>query len=110
MSYQHQQLASGRWTTLSFMEQMANIGSEIERAMRWREKGNTEYSKIAFERALELLELTISDSRNRERLKELTRLKEALIDYFEFDNEYHSTNKSWSNYFHSFNYASRLRR
>ncbi len=69
MTHQHQQLASGRWTRLSFIEQMANIGSEIERARRWKEKGNTEYFKMAFERALELLELTISDSRNRERLK-----------------------------------------
>lgn len=110
MNHQHQQLASGRWNKMPFFEQMANIGSEIERTLRWKEKGNKEYSKKAFERALELLEITISDSKNRSRLKELTRLRETLIDHFEFSNEYHSTEKSWRNYFYSFNYASRLGR
>lgn len=31
--YQHQQLASGRWAKMPFLEQMANIGSEVERAI-----------------------------------------------------------------------------
>lgn len=106
--YQHQQLASGRWAEMPFLEQMANIGSEVERAIRWKEKSNQEYSQLAFERALELLGLTISDSKNLKRLKELTRTREALIDYFKFNNDYHSTDRSWSNYFYSFNYASRL--
>jgi hypothetical protein len=110
MNIQHQELASGRWIKMSFFEQMANIGSEVERAMKWKKKGNAEYSKMAFERALELLNLTISDSNNKNRLKELVRLRETLNDYFAFKNEYHSTDKSWSNYFYSFNYASRLGR
>ncbi|MFH0969154.1 MAG: hypothetical protein V1804_01465 [Patescibacteria group bacterium] len=108
MNYQHQQLASGRWAEMPFFEQMANIGSEVERAMKWKGKGNQEYSHMAFNRALELLDLAISDIKNKNRLKELTRLRETLADYFEFKNEYNSTDKSWSNYFYSFNYASRL--
>ena len=110
MNYQHKELAQGRWFKLSFFEQMANIGSEVERAMRWRNKANQKYSQPAFERALELLDLTISDSKNLKRLKELTRTREALADYFAFNNDYHSTDKSWSNYFYPFNYASRLGR
>lgn len=39
MSALHRELAAGRWYTLSLVEQMANIGSEIERtmaaALRW---------------------------------------------------------------------------
>jgi hypothetical protein len=108
MSYQHQQLASGRWKSMLFIEQMANIGSEIERAIRWKGKGNPDYSNQAFERALELLEITITDKKNKHRLKELTRLKEMLADHFQFENEYRSTDKSWTNYFYPFNYASRL--
>ena len=110
MSYQHQQLASGRWNEMTFFEQMANVGSEVERAIKWKEKENGEYSRLAFERALELLALTISDDKNIKKLRELTRLREAINDYFEFDNEYHSTGESWSKYFYSFNYASRLGR
>jgi phenylalanyl-tRNA synthetase alpha subunit len=76
-----------RWQKLSFFEQIANIGSEIQRTVNWREK-NLEYSKLAFERALELIDLTIEDKKNQKsgRLKELLRTKELLIDYFCFDN------------------------
>jgi hypothetical protein len=43
MSYQHKDLAAGRWKRLSFVEQMANIGSEVERALRWRAKKNKRF-------------------------------------------------------------------
>ena len=36
MSYQSAGLAAGRWRQLTFLEQMANIGSEVERALNWR--------------------------------------------------------------------------
>jgi hypothetical protein len=39
MNYQHKELAAGRWKELSFFEQMANVGSEIERTVSWRKKG-----------------------------------------------------------------------
>jgi len=110
MIYQHQQLASGKWYSMTFVEQMANIGSEVERAIRWAEKNNKEYCRLAFERALELLDLTLADRRNRGRLKELARLYEALADYFAFDNDYKSSAKSWRGYFYAFTYASRLGR
>jgi hypothetical protein len=54
MSYQHKDLASGRWAHLSLLEQMANIGSEIERALNWQAKQNADYSLKAFDRALDL--------------------------------------------------------
>ncbi len=107
MNYQHKNLASGRWNVLSFFEQMANVGSEVERALKWKEKENVEYSRMAFDRALELLDLTIADAKNKMRLKELLRLRETLADYFEFENTYQSSGKSFQNYFYSFNFAAR---
>jgi len=107
---EHQQLAAGRWQKLSFFEQMANIGSETERSIKWKNKGNAVYMKMAFERALELLDLTITDSRNRKRLKELLRVREVLIDYFVFDNIYNFSDRECHNYFHAFNYAANIRR
>lgn len=109
MSYQHKNLANGKWFELSFPTQMANIGSEVNRAINWKNKNNSKYSQQAFERSLELLSLTISDQKNKKRLKELTRLYEVLVDYFAFDNEYNSTDKSWQNYFFAFNYLVRLK-
>jgi len=105
----HKQLAAGRWFELTFLEQMANIGSEVERALFWENK-NKEYGVNAIDRALELLDLTIGDTRNRTRLKEITRLREALVDYFYFDNQYSSSANLWRNYFYAFGYAARLNR
>lgn len=108
MNIYHPELASGRWQKLTFAEQMANIGSEVERAIRWREKNNPDYSRLAFERALELLDLTIAHIKHGAYLKELVRLREVLADYFAFDNEYASTINSLRNYFFVFNYAARV--
>jgi hypothetical protein len=107
MTIEHKQLAGGRWKELSFIEQMANIGSEVERTIRWKEKGNLDYSRRAFERALELLDLTMGDGKNKNRLREIVRVREALADYFAFENFYLSTDEKWKNYFLSFNFASR---
>lgn len=106
----HKDLANGRWNELSIIEQMANVGCDIERAIRWRNKGDLDYSRNAFERALELLQFTIADQKNRKRLKELCRAKEALIDYFVYDNEYASTDEAWQNYFFNFNYMYALQK
>ena len=110
MSFQHRELAAGRWHELSFFEQMANIGAEIGRTVGWKEKNRPDYSGRAFERALELLDLTISDPRNRRRLRELLRVREALADHFAFDNSYQSTDESWQRYFYPFQFAARVTR
>lgn len=107
MPYVHQQLAAGRWYQLSLMEQLANIGSEVERAINWQAKGDDEYSRLAFERALELFDLTLVDSRHRKRLKELCRAREVVADYFVGGGTYGSSTESLKNYFYQFAYASR---
>jgi hypothetical protein len=107
MSYQHKELAAGRWGKLTFLEQMANIGSEVERALNWRVKNNADYSQKAFERALELMDLTLESVRGPARLKELARLREALVDYFFGTNQFMSTEESWRKYFLCFTYAAR---
>jgi len=107
MSYEHKELAAGRWKELPFLEQMAHIGSEVERALNWQAKRNTGYSQKAFERALELVDLTLDDTRGIGRLKELARLREAIVDYFAGSNEFKSTEASWRKYFSSFAYAAR---
>ena len=107
---QHAELAAGRWQTFPLVEQLANVGSEVERALSWADKGNPSLSEKALGRALELLGLTIEDPRHLHRLKELTRLREALLDFFLGDNEFGSTPASWHGYFHAFGMAAALRR
>ena len=110
MDYQHQNLASGQWSKFSFCEQMANVGAEVGRAINWKKKENTAYSQKAFERALELLALTIDHSKNSARLKELTRLYEVLGDYFIGENQYQSSDELLNKYFYNFGYAASLAR
>jgi hypothetical protein len=107
MSYRHRQLAMGGWAKLGLMEQLANVGSEVGRAIGWREKGKKGYSWRSLERALELLSLTIGDVKNRSRLKELTRLREVLLDYFYGGNVYGSTDRLWRKYFKTFGWVAR---
>lgn len=107
MNYIHKSFASGKWKQLDFVTQMANIGSEVERTISWRDKGNKLYSQKAFYRALELLDLTIGGLNSAPRLKELARLREVLVDYFAGQNNYSSTDGSWRKYFYAFNFSAR---
>ena len=107
MNYQHKDLAGGRWNQLSLVEQMANIGSEVERTLNWRKKGNLDYSLKACERALELFDLTLDAPANRNRLKEVCRAREAWCDFIYGENEFQSTENSWKKYFLQFGIAAR---
>jgi hypothetical protein len=76
MKTYHPELASGRWFTFSIAEQLANVGSEYERALRARTQGDEDRFKHALARMLELMDLTIADPRWRNhRLKELCRVR-----------------------------------
>ena len=81
MTTYHPDLAAGRWFTLSLAVQLGNVGSEYERALRWKEQGDKDRFEHAFARMLELIDLTIADPRwQNHRLKELTRLREVICD------------------------------
>src|SRR3989338_11407365 len=108
MTFQHTTAASGHWNQFSLIEQMANIGSEVHRAINWKTKGVEPYAQTAFERSLELFDLTLADPKNRQRLKEVARARECWADYFFGDNQYSSTAESWERYFYQFNYAARI--
>ncbi|HYK87867.1 MAG TPA: hypothetical protein VE398_03810 [Acidobacteriota bacterium] len=110
MNYQHRELAAGRWNELTFLEQMANVGAEVGRTISWKAKNRSDFSGRAFERALELLDLTIRDRKNLKRARELFRVREALADHFAFDNSYQTSDDSWQRYFYPFQVAARAQR
>ena len=107
MNYEHKELAAGRWRELSFLEQMANIGSEVERALNWQARNNSDFCQKASVRALELADLALDSAETFPRLKELARMREALADYFFGENLSASTPASWRKYFYHFTYAAR---
>jgi hypothetical protein len=110
MAIRHRELAAGRWFGFSFEEQMGNVGSEVERALHWEQRGNGEHRTLAIERALELLDLTIADVRNLGRRSELTRVRAELVDYFYADNGFGSSPARWRTYFDAFAVAARAGR
>lgn len=79
----HETLAAGRWRTLTILEQMGNVGSEVERAIRAHEAGREDRFDRALERALELFDLTAADDRWRgRRRREILRAREEFCRLF----------------------------
>jgi hypothetical protein len=82
-----------RWQQKSFCEQMANIGSEVYRAGNWLRKNNSEYAQKAFERALELIDLTLAGNIRPTAIRELTRIREVFCELFCDNKNFDSLNK-----------------
>ncbi|MEW6516661.1 MAG: hypothetical protein AB1439_07160 [candidate division FCPU426 bacterium] len=110
MSFQHQELALGRWQQMTLIAQMANIGSEVERFLSWRTKNNPELSRKAFNRALELIELTLVDPKHSKRLKEIARLRETFLGDYIGNEQVPAIDASWRKYFMHFALAARKNR
>ena len=105
----HSGLAAGRWTTYPLSEQLANVGSEVGRALRAHAQGNPQRSSAALDRALELFDLTLADERWRGRRNEICRARELVCDFLVGDNAYGSTTQSLDAYFLPFATAARRR-
>ena len=104
VNYQHQELANGRWKEMPLALQMGNVGSEVSRALKWKEK-NKERSMKAVNRALELLDLSLisaCEQKEAGRLREICRGREVLCDYFYGENLYHSTPENLMKYYNQF--------
>ena len=80
-------LDADRWASISLMEQMANIGSEVGRTYKWLMKGKPDLAEKAFVRSLDVIDLTIKYGRlnqpgRGELLKELCRLRECFCEAY----------------------------
>lgn len=79
----HHQGLRERWMREPLAFQMANIGSEVSRALNNQDKPAR--FQGAFERALELFDFTIDSAVQKEtpaRLREICRAREEFCDYF----------------------------
>ena len=75
--------AADRWATLSLVEQMGNVGSEVQRTIRAHESGRRDRFDGALARALELFDLTATDPRWRgHRRREILRAREEFCRLF----------------------------
>ena len=108
MGFQHKCLAEGRWFDLSLIEQLANIGSEINRIIKAKSDQKKFDSSII--RALELFDLTIQDIRWKSRLKEILRVREVFCDIIYGDNQYQTSLRDLDRYFFYFALAVQLKK
>ena len=96
-------------------EQMGNIGSEVHRTLKWRGKDKTQF-EAAFERTLELFDLSLEDVRwrspalsgtGRGRLREIARAREVFCDAAFGGEKYSSSLDDVDRYFFLFALAAR---
>lgn len=107
----HGGLADGRWHTLTLVEQLANVGSEVERALRAHEQGRQDRLDHALTRALELFDLTAADERWRgPRRRETLRVREEFCRVFFADDAEPGTAAYLRRYFLQFAVAARIAR
>lgn len=88
-----------RWQKLSLSEQLANIGSEVNRVIYWKERKDRKNALAAAKRSLELLDFTIENQRKSHKSGELLRLREVLCDYFYDLSNYTISPKMLKDYF-----------
>jgi hypothetical protein len=74
----HSTLTRERWQAFGFTRQVLMIANELNRAGSWIERSDIAEARRSYERALELLYLTIGLQTDAGRLRELLRFKEML--------------------------------
>lgn len=105
----HKNLDQNQWFQQSLSYQLGNVGSEVSRTLNWLNKGKKEHANLAFERALELFDLTVADPKNKKRLKEILRTRELFAEWFLtcLQSEKVADN-NWLKYFDAYGYYARL--
>ncbi len=102
---EHLESVRPSWAKFSLVEQMANIGSEVGRALR--AKGNQPRYWGAVARALDLFYLTIEDPRWKGRLREILRVRELFAAAALGSDEFKTSLKDLDRYFDCFVWLAR---
>ena len=104
----HTKAAAGGWARLELVEQLGNVGSEVDRAIRAHEAGRADRFESALERALELFDLTAADPRWRgHRCQEILRAREEFCRLFFDPDVPPGSSRGLSRYFLGFAWAAR---
>ena len=106
----HAELAAGRWRALTLAEQLAHVGSEVDRAIVAWEAPRPDRFEKALARALELFDLTARDDRWRgHRRREILRSREEFCRLFFEDHAPSGAARTLSAYFLRFAVLARRR-
>ena len=90
------------WFAMPVGVQISNVGSEVHRAISWKNRGD-EQKKINFcMKAIEFIELMKEDPKNQYRKRELDCCIDELRDYFTVENIYNTTEEQLIRYYDAF--------
>lgn len=106
----HPELVAGRWRALTLAEQLAHVGSEVDRAIvAWEARRSDRFDR-ALARALELFDLTARDDRWRgHRRREILRSREEFCRLFFADHPPAGAARTLREYFLRFAVLARRR-
>ena len=93
-----------RWFEMPVTRQISNIGSEVARAIRWKNKGDYQKARNFCNKAIEFWLLTEEDPKNRHRVGEFNNAVGELRDFFLGDNIYQTTDEMLTRYYDAFLY------
>lgn len=91
-----------KWFSMTIQEQISNIGSEVLRADRWKQKGNRERMRAYYDAAISFLCLSIRDPKNAAGKNELNLCIDELADYFIGENRWGTTSETLRKYYNAF--------
>jgi len=75
-------MTTEKWQKFAKEEQILNIAAELSRAKFWLKENNREQFSNCLDRAFELIDLTINASRHQRDLKELSRFRDVLAQFY----------------------------
>ncbi len=95
---------SSSWWSMSAVEQLGNIGSEVGRSLAAKKSGDTQKFDDAIWRMYELFDLAMADPRWRRKwsLREICRAREVVSDHLFWESQYGETDESLERYFFSY--------
>lgn len=80
-----------RWFTMTYELQISNVGSEVHRAIKYKNRGDDNMKKNMTHKAIEFLQYMIEDPSNKDKIEEIEFRITQLIDYFMGENYLETT-------------------
>lgn len=93
-----------RWYDMPVWMQISNIGSEVERAIKWKNRGDRQKAENFCRKAIDFWNLSLSDPKNKHREGEFVSAIDELKDYFLGNNEYKTNDEILRRYYDAFLY------
>ena len=91
-----------RWFEMPVWMQISNIGSEVARAIRWKNKGDSQKAENFCKKAIDFWHLSEADPKNKHRIGEFECAIDELQDYFMGDNKFQTTDEILRRYYDAF--------